>query len=88
MTLSKEKERLNERILRMEHDIEGLETELNVSRAKVELFRSELAGPMITVLTAEAERLIESLSLEVDRRRKNLIELRKATHNVCGRCLF
>ncbi|KAL6310468.1 structural maintenance of chromosome protein 3 [Sparassis latifolia] len=75
--LGKERDRLTERIAKMEGNIDDLESELSGLDAKLEGFRAELASPMAQGLTSQEESLIETLGREVEQRQKQLLELGK-----------
>ncbi len=81
-SLTREKERLKERVAKLETDIDELETELNGMDAKFEGLKSELKTPLMAGLTAEEEGLIESLGREVEKRRRDLLELTKQKNAV------
>lgn len=77
ISLTREKERLKERVAKLETDIDELETELNGMDAKFEGLKSELKTPLMAGLTADEEGLIENLGREVEKRRRDLVELTK-----------
>ncbi|PCH43742.1 RecF/RecN/SMC protein [Wolfiporia cocos MD-104 SS10] len=81
--MEREKERLTDRVAKLESDISDLESELSGLNAKVEGLRVELASPLAQGLTEEEEDLIESLMKEVERCQKELLELGK-TKNEFG----
>lgn len=81
--LSAEAERLKERILRLESDIEDMETELGGLHAKVEGYNSELASPMTKTLTDEEDGMIDTLGKEIEKRQKHIIELGRTRLEVC-----
>jgi structural maintenance of chromosome 3 (chondroitin sulfate proteoglycan 6) len=80
--LTREKERLKERIVKLGCDAEELETELSGLEVRLTDYRSELASPLTEGMTEEEEGLIEMLGKEVDRRRKDLIKLSKKKSEV------
>jgi structural maintenance of chromosome 3 (chondroitin sulfate proteoglycan 6) len=85
--LTRESDRLKERTIRLEGDIDDMETELSGLQAKLEGYKIELASPMSKNLTDEEERLIETIGKEVEIRQKQIIELGKARVEVsCSHC--
>ncbi|OBZ68297.1 Chromosome segregation protein sudA [Grifola frondosa] len=74
---NREKERLMDRMTRLEGDIDDLTSELSGLSAKLDGFRAELATPLAQNLTDEEEALIQTLGREVDQRQKNLLEFGK-----------
>jgi structural maintenance of chromosome 3 (chondroitin sulfate proteoglycan 6) len=82
--LSREAERLKERVAKLGRDIEDLESELAGAETKVRGYKIELASPMSAGLTGDEERSIETLGREVERRQKEMVELAK-TRNAVGR---
>jgi structural maintenance of chromosome 3 (chondroitin sulfate proteoglycan 6) len=80
--MMKEKTALAERIAKLIKDLEELETEKQVLKAKVEGYKMELNTPMVQGLTSEEEALIETLGKEVEKRKKDVLELGKKTTKV------
>ncbi|KAJ2929838.1 hypothetical protein H1R20_g7273, partial [Candolleomyces eurysporus] len=74
-SLSRAKERVRERIGRLETDVEELETELKGLDGKLEALSAELKTPLSNGITAEEEQLIVTLGKEVDRRKKEMVDL-------------
>jgi structural maintenance of chromosome 3 (chondroitin sulfate proteoglycan 6) len=74
-SLTKQHERMKERVLRLEGEGNDLETELNGLGAKLQTFDAELTSPMAEALTAQEEHAMELLGKEVGLRQKNLVEL-------------
>ena len=83
---AREKERLKERIGKLEEDAEELETELNGLGVRTAGYQAELASPLTSGLTAEEREMVETLGKEVDRGRKELVELSKVRNEV--RCML
>jgi len=81
--LAKEKERLAERISKLERDVQELETELAELQTKIRGYKDELKTPLTQGLTDEEEGLIESLGIEVEKRRRQMIEITKKKNEVC-----
>ena len=81
-TFTREKERLRERVVKLEGDVEELETELNGLGVRLTAYKSELASPLTGGLTEEEEEMIETLGKESDRQRKALIKLGKTKNEV------
>ncbi|KZT71044.1 RecF/RecN/SMC protein [Daedalea quercina L-15889] len=83
--LSREKERLTERLARLEGDIADLETELGSLDARSQSLRAELASPLARGLTGEEEQLIEDLGREIEQRQKQLLEVGKKKNELGSR---
>ncbi|KAF5351584.1 hypothetical protein D9758_007209 [Tetrapyrgos nigripes] len=84
-TLSREKERLTERISKLEKDVQELETELAELETKIKGYKNELKSPLVQGMTAEEEGLIESLGKEVEKRRRDLVDITKKKNEVEGK---
>lgn len=82
-TLSRERERLVQRIERLESEVYDLETELAALQAKVEAYRAELNSPMATGLTAEEEEEVELLGKDIEGRQRQLLEIARKKNEVC-----
>jgi structural maintenance of chromosome 3 (chondroitin sulfate proteoglycan 6) len=82
MALTKEADRLKERIARLEGQVEEGEGELAALKARLAGLRSELRSPMQRNLTDEEEEALETLNKEVDQRKKRLVELAKTRNEV------
>jgi structural maintenance of chromosome 3 (chondroitin sulfate proteoglycan 6) len=80
--LTREKEKVKGRIVRLESDAEELEAELHGLQAKLAGYKSELTSPLTKGLTEEEEELIVILGKEVEKRRKDVIELGKNKNKV------
>ncbi|KAJ3747632.1 structural maintenance of chromosome protein 3 [Lentinula detonsa] len=76
--LTKEKEKLSSRLEKLEVDVQELETELSALQTKNASYEAELKMPMAQSLSAEEQTLIETLGVEVEQKRKELVELAKA----------
>jgi structural maintenance of chromosome 3 (chondroitin sulfate proteoglycan 6) len=81
-SLSRAKERVKERIGRLETDVEELETELKGLDGKLEALGAELKTPLSHGITAEEEQLIVTLGKEVDRRKKEMVDLSRRKNEV------
>jgi structural maintenance of chromosome 3 (chondroitin sulfate proteoglycan 6) len=86
-SLTREKERLKERVQVLETDVYELETELNGLEAKLSGYTAELSSPLTAGLTGEEEGLINRLGKEVEKRRKDMLELSKSKNKV-SRSIF
>ena len=71
----RERDKLQERIERAEREVEELEIEKVNVRARLDGYRQELGTDLVDGLTAQEEELAEGLSREVERRRKEAVEL-------------
>lgn len=80
--LTREHERLKERIAKFEGDIDDLQAELAGLQAKISDHEKELRSPMAQGLNPEEERNIDKLAMEVEARQKALIELGKTKSEV------
>ncbi|KAG7088666.1 hypothetical protein E1B28_012638 [Marasmius oreades] len=85
MMMSKEKDKLNERIETLEKDVQELETELSELETKISGYQNELKTPLTQDLSAEEEQLIENLGKEVEKRRKDMVQLAKRKAEVEGK---
>jgi structural maintenance of chromosome 3 (chondroitin sulfate proteoglycan 6) len=81
-TWMREKERLKDRLAKLEKDAEDLESELNGLRARGAGYQAELASPLMQGLTREEVESIDNLGKEVDQRRTDLIALSRTKHDV------
>ncbi|KAJ7632426.1 structural maintenance of chromosome protein 3 [Roridomyces roridus] len=84
-TLSREKEKLKDRIAKLERDQEELEAELAGLDAKLVGYDNELKSPLTKGLTDQEEEDVVNLGKEVERRRKDMIELQKSKNKVEGK---
>ncbi|KAK2465769.1 hypothetical protein APHAL10511_002313 [Amanita phalloides] len=73
--ISRERDRVQERMGRVEKEVEELEVERVDVHARMEGYRQELGTDLVDGLTAEEEDLAEALGREVERRRKEVVEL-------------
>ena len=80
--LSKEHERINERISKGERDIDDLQAELAGLQAKITDIENELRTPMAKGMTREEEEMISQLSEEVETRQQTLLELAQTKNEV------
>lgn len=83
ITVSREKERVKARIVKLEMDIDELEMEQHSLQTKIAGYNQELASPLSNGLTGEEEGLIATLGKEVERRKKETLELSKRRNQVC-----
>jgi len=81
-SLTNEKEKLRARGAALETDVYELETELSGLEAKLAGYTAELSSPLTAGLTGEEEGLISMLGKEVEKRRKDMIELSKTKNKV------
>ncbi|THH30921.1 hypothetical protein EUX98_g3237 [Antrodiella citrinella] len=84
-TLSRDRERLVQRIERLESEVYDLESEVVGLTAKLEGYEAELASPMAGGLTAEEEATMETLGKEVEDRQKQSLELAKRKNDLSSR---
>ncbi|KAF8335540.1 RecF/RecN/SMC [Amanita rubescens] len=71
----RERDKIQERIERAEKEVEELEMERVNVRARMDGYRQELGTDLVDGLTAQEEGLAEGLSREVEKRRKDVVEL-------------
>ncbi|KAJ6623432.1 RecF/RecN/SMC [Mycena sp. CBHHK59/15] len=76
--LTREKDKLKERIGKLERDQEELEAELGGLDAKLSGYETELRSPLTKGLTDQEEEDVVNLGKEVEKRRKDMIELGKS----------
>ncbi|KAJ2918709.1 hypothetical protein MD484_g1714, partial [Candolleomyces efflorescens] len=74
-SLVRAREKVRERIGRVEGDVEELEAELTGLEAKLGALSAELKTPLSNGISAEEEQLIVALGKEVDKRKKEVVEL-------------
>ncbi|KIJ60275.1 hypothetical protein HYDPIDRAFT_43407 [Hydnomerulius pinastri MD-312] len=84
-SLTKERERLNARVLALEGDISDLETELSGTAARAQGYREELSTPLTQNLTDEEASMMDALGIEVEERRRQVLELGKTRSELDGR---
>ncbi|KAJ7738464.1 structural maintenance of chromosome protein 3 [Mycena maculata] len=77
-TLTREKEKLKARIGKLERDQEELDAELGGLDAKLAGYDNELRSPLTKGLTDQEEEDVVNLGSEVEKRRKDLVELGKS----------
>lgn len=82
MMLSRERERVKARIVKLEMDIDELEIEQHSLQTKIAGYNQELVTPLSNGLTTEEEQLIVALGKEVERRKKEMLELSKRRNQV------
>ncbi|KAJ7752052.1 structural maintenance of chromosome protein 3 [Mycena metata] len=83
--LTKEKEKLKERGAKLERDQEELEAELGSLEAKLTGYNNEIKSPLTKGLTDQEEEDVVSLTDEVEKRRKDMVELGKSKNKLEGR---
>jgi structural maintenance of chromosome 3 (chondroitin sulfate proteoglycan 6) len=82
ISLAHSKEKLKARVSKLEQEKEELETELSSLETKVAGYQSELATPLTNGITRDEEQMIVTLGKEVERRRKDMVELSKRRNEV------
>lgn len=87
-SLTREKEKLKERVATLQTDVYELETELAGLEAKLTGYAAELSSPLTAGLTGEEEHLIDMLGKEVEKRRKEMVELSKSKNQVSHSSFF
>lgn len=80
--LSREHERLKERITKGEQDVDELEAELAGLQVRIQDHERELKSPMAKGLSVDEERTISQLAKEVEARQAALLELGKTKNEV------
>ncbi|KAJ7172679.1 structural maintenance of chromosome protein 3 [Mycena filopes] len=83
--LTKEKEKLKERAAKLERDQDELEAELSSLDAKLAGYNNEMSSPLTKGLTDQEEDDVVSLTDEVEKRRKDMVELGKSKNKLEGR---
>ncbi|KAJ4482444.1 structural maintenance of chromosome protein 3 [Lentinula aciculospora] len=76
--LTKEKEKLSARLEKLEIDVQDLGAELATLQIKTADYEVELQTPMTQSLSAEEQSMIGTLGVEVEQKRRELVELAKA----------
>lgn len=84
ISLSKERERLRERIVALENEADELETELSGIAQRLQGYSTELASPLTQALTNDEAGQIGTLGQELDQRRKSVLELSRSRAEVCA----
>lgn len=79
---TRERERLVQRIERLEGEALELESELANLERKVHAYREEMAGPLATNLSEEEEEEIENFGREVEQRQRQVLEYAKTKNEV------
>jgi len=82
VSLNREREKMKERIVKLEMDVDELEMEQHSLLTKIKDYRQELTSPMSNGLTREEEALIVALGKEVERRKKEILEFTKTRNQV------
>jgi len=82
VSLNREREKMKERIVKLEMDVDELEMEQHSLLTKIKDYRQELASPMSNGLTREEEALIVALGKEVERKKKEILEFTKMRNQV------
>ncbi|KAF8636227.1 hypothetical protein AX17_003713 [Amanita inopinata Kibby_2008] len=83
--MTREKERILERIAKLERDVGELEGEREVVEARMEGYRKEIGTELVQGLTPEEEALVASLGRDVEKRRREVVELGRNKLEVEGR---
>ncbi|KAJ7046576.1 structural maintenance of chromosome protein 3 [Mycena alexandri] len=83
--LTKEKEKLKDRGAKLERDQEELEAELGSLDAKLTGYNNEMKSPLTKGLTDQEEEDVVSLTGEVEKRRKDMVELGKSKNKLEGK---
>ncbi|KAJ7905296.1 structural maintenance of chromosome protein 3 [Mycena olivaceomarginata] len=83
--LTRESEKLKERTVKLERDQEELEAELGSLDTKLAGYSNELKSPLTKGLTDEEEEDLVTLSEEVEKRRKDMVELGKSKNKLEGK---
>ena len=81
-SLSKERERLDARVVALETEIGDLETELSSTHARAQGYRQELSTPLTQNLTDEEANMMDALGIEVEERRRQVVELGRTRSDV------
>ena len=81
--LQKEKERTEDRITKLEEDVQELNDELRALSVRIEAYRLELSSPMVQELSVEERDYIEELSKGIEARQKLLVEMGRTKTEVC-----
>ncbi|KAF9220475.1 RecF/RecN/SMC protein [Gyrodon lividus] len=84
-SLTKERERLDARVLALETETVDLETELSSTASRAQGYREELSTPLTQNLTDEEANMMEALGIEVQERRRQVLELGKTRLEMDGR---
>jgi structural maintenance of chromosome 3 (chondroitin sulfate proteoglycan 6) len=84
-SLTKERERLDARVFALETEIVDLETELSSTASRAHGYREELSTPLTQNLTDEEANMMDALGIDVQERRRQVLELGKTRSEVsCG----
>lgn len=81
-SLSRSKERVKERITALEVEVEDMGSELSAVEMKLEALKLEMGQPLVDGLTPQEEALIGSLGKEVEKRRKEMVDLSRKRNEV------
>ncbi|KAF8839572.1 RecF/RecN/SMC protein [Paxillus ammoniavirescens] len=84
-SLTKERERLDARVFALEMEIVDLETELSSTASRAQGYREELSTPLTQNLTDEEANMMDALGIDVQERRRQVLELGKARSEMDGR---
>lgn len=80
--ISREKEKVHTRIVTLDIDIEEMQMEQQTLQTKIAGYNQELTTPLSNGLTREEEQLITALGKEVERRKREMLELSKRRNEV------
>ncbi|KAF9524116.1 structural maintenance of chromosome protein 3 [Crepidotus variabilis] len=83
--LLQRQERLKERVEKLDLEAQELGTELTGLQAKIEAYTAEMKTPLANGITAEEEKLLEDLGREVEKRKKEMLELGKRKNELEGK---
>ncbi|KIJ14906.1 hypothetical protein PAXINDRAFT_134132 [Paxillus involutus ATCC 200175] len=84
-SLTKERERLDARVFALETEIVDLETELSSTASRAHGYREELSTPLTQNLTDEEANMMDALGIDVQERRRQVLELGKIRSEMDGR---
>lgn len=85
MQAQMEADRSRTRIAKLEQNLEGLRQDVRNLKAEKEAYEKELKTKMDQALTEEEVQLVGELNVEVERTKKNLVELAKEAAQVSCR---
>ncbi|EFI27235.1 hypothetical protein CC1G_15063 [Coprinopsis cinerea okayama7 len=81
-SLTRSKDQKKERYLKVQSDIEEMESELGGLEERLRSLKEELGAPLVDGLTPEEEALVTNLGKEVERRRKEMVEIGRRRHEL------
>lgn len=86
-SLNRERERLEARVLTFETEISELEAELPSTVTRLQGYRNELSSPLTQELTEDEANMMDNLGVEIEERRRQVLELANARAEVGLTCL-